>query len=204
MRAAPFIADPAGDADGQLQFQITLKLARRSRKAMRHRSTQACAMLAQNRNEVRVRITLVQEHGLSRGSGEFQLAVESSTLRTMRGKIAVVVEAALTNCDDLGSLRKRANAARLFGRPFIRVVRMYAGGGKEPLRMRSREFQSLARTIDACAGDYHLRHAGSARAREHGVAVGSKSSVRQIDADVDKWRRLVGRCGARAELCSMD
>lgn len=108
MRAASFIANPTGDADEELQFEVALKLARGPGEAMRDGAAKPRTMLTQNRDEIRVRIALMQEHGLAAGRGNFELAVEGLALRLRSGEIAIVVKAALTDRDELRRTRKLA------------------------------------------------------------------------------------------------
>src|SRR3546814_4132868 len=54
------------------------------------------------------------------------------------------------------------------------------------LRMRLGQRQRLLRALAAGAGNDHLRDAGRARARQHGIEVMGETFVAQIGADVDK------------------
>ncbi len=62
---------------------------------------------------------------------------------------------------------------------------MHAGGRKQYPRMHAREQHRRLAARQVGAGDQHLRDAGSARTRDHRVAIAVKTVVRQIDADVD-------------------
>ena len=183
---APCVADPAGYADEQLKFKVALKLGSRSREAMRYRAAQSGAMLAQDCDEVRMRIALMQKHRLSCCDGKFELLLEGLPLRIMRGEIAIVVKATLADRHDLRSVRELAQFGRQIRRPFIGVMRVHACGCKEPPRVGSRELQRLARAVEARAGDDHLHYTGGRRPREHRVAVRCKTIVRKVDADVDE------------------
>src|ERR1700693_3457784 len=97
MSAAPFIADPARDPDGQLHLQIAFEFRGAAGKTMCHGAGESRAMLADNRDETRIPTTLMQKHGLASGGGELQLAPEGIPLRRWRGQVAVVVKSALTD-----------------------------------------------------------------------------------------------------------
>jgi hypothetical protein len=87
-------------------------------------------MLAQNRDEIRMRIALVQKDRFGCRRGEFELAMEGRALRGRWCEIAAVVKPTLTNGDDFRSRRERAYFGRNFRRPLLRVMWMHAGGGK--------------------------------------------------------------------------
>jgi hypothetical protein len=196
MRPAPRIADPAGYADEQLKLQVALKLGSGSREAMRYRAAQLCAMLAQDGDEVRMCIALMQKHGLSCCDGKFKLLLEGLPLRVMRCEIAIVVKATFADRHNLGSMRKLAQCARQIRRPVIGVMRVHACGCKEPPRVGSRELHRLARTVEARAGDDHLHYTGGRRPREHRIAIPCKTIVPKVDADVDERRPLSNDDGA--------
>jgi hypothetical protein len=80
VRAAPLVADPAGDADGKVHLQVRQQLLSRAGEAMRHRAGESFAVLAQNRNEILVRIALVEKDGLANVRGQLELAMESFLL----------------------------------------------------------------------------------------------------------------------------
>ena len=63
MRSAAFVADPARDADVQIQVQITEQRLLLAGEAMHHGSRQAVAVVAQDLQKALIGVALVQEHG---------------------------------------------------------------------------------------------------------------------------------------------
>ena len=102
MCAAPFVADPAGDADEQLHFEVALKFAGSACEAMRHCTAEAAAVFAQDRDEVRMGIALMEEDGFTGSGGEFQLPLEGVALHRGRRKVALVIKTTLADGDDFG------------------------------------------------------------------------------------------------------
>ena len=68
-------------------------------------------------------------------------------------------------------------------------MRMNAGGGEQPARMLACELDGVARTVLARAGDDHLAHADGGGALHDGLAIGVKTVVGEVDADIDEIHR---------------
>ncbi len=79
MCAAALIADPTGDADGEPELEVAVELLRAAGKAVRH-AAPGCGVLAQDGDEILVRIALVQEYRLADARGELELAVKGVLL----------------------------------------------------------------------------------------------------------------------------
>ncbi len=204
MRAAALVADPAGDADREPELQITLRApARRAGEAVRH-AAPARGVLAQDGDEIGMRVALVQEYRLADARGELELAVKGLLLRGARGEVAEIIEPAFSHRDDLGMRASVLELARGAPRSSSRgVMRVNSGGGEESVRDAARASAMRARAArERRAGDHHLHDTGRARARDHRVAVGVVAVVREIDADVDERRAGAAASGADAVLWS--
>lgn len=157
-------------------------------------------MLAQDRDEVGMSISLMQKHGLARACRKFELLAKRGALCVMRRKIAEVIKTALADRDNLGSLCKGVERAGAVGRPFLRQVRMQARGRKQLTRMRLRERHRRFAARDTRARDDHLHNARRGCAREYQVTVSIEAVVSKIKSDVDQRGR--GR-GDGAVPCGM-
>ena len=56
-------------------------------------------VLAQDGDEILMRIALMQEHGLAGGGGDLELPAEGATLQVARGEVAEIVEPAFAHRD---------------------------------------------------------------------------------------------------------
>jgi hypothetical protein len=88
---------------------------------------------------------------------------------------------------------------------------VHAGRREQNCRMRAREVDGLPRAALARSRHDDLRDAGRARLRENGIAIGVKTVMREVGADVDELHRdiLAGRAagfphgrGARSMRCA--
>ena len=89
-------------------------------------------MLGEDRAEVGVRVPLVQEERLAQLGGERELGLERAALVGARREVAEVVEPAFAQRDEAGVLRDVADQRLEVGVPVGRVVRMQAGGRRQP------------------------------------------------------------------------
>ena len=87
----------------------------------------------------------------------------------MRRVVAVEVQAAFADGDDLRMLRELAQRGNGLRIALARVVRMHAGRGVQAVRCG--EFGCVPAFLDRGAGDDDGVHARGARAREHRVEV---------------------------------
>jgi hypothetical protein len=177
----------------QLHVEITVEFRGGAREAMRHSVRKRRAVFAKDREKVRMRISLMQKDWLARLCGEFKLAVKRFALRIMRGEVAVIVKAALTDCDDFGSLRKYSKNTGGLGGPFLRNMRMQASGGKQPTRMRLREPHRRLCANNTRPRNDHLHDARGRCAREHGITVRIETVMRKVKADVNQGDSCGGR-----------
>src|SRR5690348_9854875 len=138
MRPPPLVTDPTGDADRQPELEITLELRGAAGETVRDAPTEGGPMLAQDGDEVRVGIALMQEYGLATTRCELQLTVKGLPLGALRGVVAIVVESTLTHGDDLRGDRQVAELRETRGQ-LGRVMRMHARGREQPASMLSRE-----------------------------------------------------------------
>ena len=74
---------------------------------MRDAAGEARPILAQDRNEILVRVALMQEHRLAQLDGELQLLAKRCQLRLARREIAEVIEPAFADGDDFRLPRQR-------------------------------------------------------------------------------------------------
>ncbi len=146
-------------------------------------------MLAQNRDEIAVRVALVQKDGLAEPLGELQLAMERLLLRGVRREIAEVVETAFADGDHLGGACGLGKLDEPCVGEIGGVMGMDAGRGEQPTRVGAGEVDGIAAARTAGAGDDHLRHTGVPRARNDGVPVAVVAVVGQVDPDVDQGGR---------------
>jgi hypothetical protein len=144
VRAAPLVVDPSGDADRETELEIGDELVPISSEAMRDGTVrESAAMLAEYRDEVCVRVTLMQEHWLANTLGNFKLARERFSLDIARGKVAEVIQAAFADCDGLRMASHLFERARELCGELRCVMRMYAGRGKQAPRMQLRKLERL-------------------------------------------------------------
>ena len=114
MRAAPLVADPAGDADREAHLADSPSSSFAvPGEAMRDAAArQLPSMLAQDGDEILVRVALMQEHRLADPRGDLELTSERGALHVARREIAKVVEPAFAHRDDFGRLRRALPAPR--------------------------------------------------------------------------------------------
>jgi hypothetical protein len=154
-----------------------------------------------------MRIALVQEQRLAVVGGDLQLAFERAALRRPRRIVAVVVQAAFADREDLRRPVQFAQLGVVVVAVFVGVVRMHAGGRIKEARVGTGDFQRLPGALAAGAGHHHPDDACFARTREHGGEIVRETLVAQVGADVDQVHGiahenpaaiLVERCGSAA------
>jgi len=189
MMSAALIANPARDADIQIQIEIGASLIQTRREAMRDATGQLRAMFAHDPHEILVRIALMQEHGLADLRGQLQLRLERLDLRLVRREVAKVVEATLTDRDHFGPTRQFVECLQLRGIELHRMMRMDAGGTAHLRRMLLHQSDRGLRARKRTAGDQHASHAHVGRALDDCVAILIEAVVRQIQPDIQQRRR---------------
>ena len=154
-------------------------------------------VFAQGRQELVMRIALMQEDRFAHLHREVELVPERRDLGRSRREVAKVVESALADRHDF---RLRGEGCELRQRRLVevsRVMRMNARCAPESLRIAADQFDCRARAGQRAAGDHHARHAGSRSPPDHFGAIGVETVVGEIDADVDELsgQRADLRCG---------
>jgi hypothetical protein len=114
---------------------------------MRNAADQARAIVMQDRQELLVRVALMQEDRLAQSNGEIELPPERGKLLGPRRQIAKIVQPTFADCYDL---RRRGERRELLQSRVVEVGRMMwvnAGGATQALRVhphRSRRASSRA------------------------------------------------------------
>lgn len=188
VQAASFVADPAGDADVQVEIQIGTDFVHAGREAMRDTTHQARAVLLQDRDEIFVGVALMQEYRFAQRNRQLQLAAKCVALRVARREIPEIVEPAFTHCNDLRCSCQRGEFQPLLCLQLARMVGMDPGRTSKPLRMVAHEFDSGATAGNRTAGDDHSSDASVQRAFDDGIAIGIEAVVTQVQADIDECR----------------
>ncbi len=184
--SAPLVAHPARHADVETEVEIRLELRNAAREAMRDAAAGDLRhQLDERREEVRVRVALMQEHGLAARRGELELRTERAPLRVARRQVAKVVEPAFADGDDVRAAEQRGERGSRVLVEFRRVMRVHAGRREQHAGMRFAEGQGLDAAGNRGAGHNRAAHAGRGGAREHLSAVMIEAVVREIGADVD-------------------
>ena len=193
VRASPLVVDPAGDADVESQLKTVLELVCLTREAVRDGACRKrVRVFSQNRDEVCMRIALMQEDRLAHSRGDLQLSRERSSLHVARRKIAKVIEAAFSDGDDFGRVRERFQRFTRLTCELDGVMWMNARGCEQSLRMPVHQCRSFAGAFDAGARDDHLDDAGRRGTGHDGVPVAVITIVGEVDSDVDQHVRSGG------------
>ena len=95
---------------------------------MRDASDETRALRLEHCDELVVRVTLMQEHGLADFGGERELRSKGVALRIARGVVAEEVEPAFAYGDELRSRKQRAQRRPRVLVELGGVVRVYARG----------------------------------------------------------------------------
>lgn len=187
MQAAPLVADPTSDADVQAEIQIRARFFDAGREAMGDTAGEARPEVAKDREEVGVRVALMEEHRFMKVSSQLQLFPERRALRIGRREVAEVVETAFSHRDHF---RLRCHLRQLRQRVVIElcgVMRVHSSRTPESVRIPSHQVDGGARAGDRAAGNHHARHAGRLSPSDHFSAVAVEAVVREVDADVDEF-----------------
>jgi hypothetical protein len=142
-------------------------------------------VFAQYRNEILVRLALMQKHRLAALGRQLQLPLERAQLRLARRQVAVVIQAAFPGGDHFGLRQQRAQRRQFGDRQLGGVMRMHARGCEQRARVAACEFDRRGAACHAGPGHEHLRDPVVARALDHRVAVAVETIVGQVGADVD-------------------
>ena len=184
MSAAPLVADPAGNADGQTHVEVGRELFARAGKTVSDTAGESVAMLAKNGYEVRMRVALMKKDRLADEAGELQLPMEGLLLDSARREVAKIIESAFAHRDHLRKGCELAQLRQQFARELFRIVRMNTRRRKEVAGVSARQFDRVMRAGTVAAGDDHLDHAGLRRPCNHSVTIIIEAVVSEIDADI--------------------
>ena len=146
-------------------------------------------MLTYDRNELRMRIALMQESGLAVLGGQFQLPVKGAPLRLARRKLAEVIEPAFARGADLRRSQQVAKQGQLRGFELQRVMRVHARRGANDRGKLARELDRSPRARQRGARHNQMFHAGRPGPLDHLRAVGIEAVVCEIDADINEFER---------------
>src|SRR3546814_16032428 len=94
----------------------------------------------------------MQEQGLAQFGRHLQLRGECAALIVRRRIVAVVIESAFAERDDLGGDGQLAKLRCDIGIPFRGMVRMQARGREQGLRISPSEFECTARSEERRVG----------------------------------------------------
>src|SRR5579871_4965628 len=147
MRAAALVADPAGNADCEPELEITRELLQRAGETMRDPAPGA-GVLAQDRGEVGVAVTLVKKHRFAEPGGEIELAVEALLLRSAWREITEIIEAAFTDGHHGGVARQGLELGGCLDSELRGMVRMHAGGREQFAGMRVGESEGARAALE--------------------------------------------------------
>jgi hypothetical protein len=187
--AAPFVANPTGDAEVQIEIEIGASLIEARREAMRDATRQLRSMLAHDPHEFLVSIALVQKDRLTDLRGELELPLERVDLCRVRGEVAEEVETAFADGNDFGLSGQRVECLQLSGIQLDRVMRMNARRTAHRLRMLLYQGNRAVCARKRAARNEQASHADLGGMPNDGVAVLIEAVVRQIDADVQQRGR---------------
>jgi hypothetical protein len=132
--AAALVADPAGDADVEVEVEVVEQLALVAGEAVRDGARDAVPHRLEHRDQVVVRLALVQEQRLAGGQREPDLALEREQLRRARRVVAVVVEAGFAHGAHARIREQRPELALGVGGELRGVVRVHPGRGVQHCR----------------------------------------------------------------------
>ena len=80
MGTAPFVADPAGNADMQVQIQVAIQRGLVGCEAMHHGRRQSITEVPQDAHQGIAGVALMQEYGITQLHGQLKLLFEGLDL----------------------------------------------------------------------------------------------------------------------------
>jgi hypothetical protein len=123
---AALVANPTRDADVEVELEIRLELSRAAGETVCDAAGETRALRCKHRDELVVRVTLVQEQGFADFGRELELRREGVALRIARRVVAEEIEPALAHGDELRSCEQRAQRRRCVRVELGGVVRVHA------------------------------------------------------------------------------
>ena len=197
MRAAAFVADPTGDADEKPAIEVGDQFVALAGETVHDRTADPAANLVHAREEIRVRVALVQEQRLAAVDRDSQLALERGDLRRTWRQIAEIVEPGLA--DRLHFRRLAQFTQQRIGRVVVvaGMMRVHARGRIQQVRVRTRQF--MRGTAAARAGAGHDDPGDAMRA----CAFEDRVEIRPEMIRGQDWRQCrSGACGiSRSQTC---
>ena len=184
--AAPFVADPAGDADRQPECQAVLEFPRSAGEAMQHATRSRLGMRPKHRDEIGVCVALVKKEMPAQLFAEGELQLERTALLLWRREIPEVVEPAFARRDDHRVRQQFGEPSRIAVLQRRGMVRVHASGRAKTPGMAPAQGNRLFRIVERAAGHDHCRDAGGAAALDNLLPVGVEAVVREVRADVDE------------------
>src|SRR5262249_55285965 len=139
-----------------------------------------CAVLPQDSNKVGMRIALVKKHRLTEVAGQFQLPMEGFLLDGARREVAIVVEPAFADGNDLRRSCELAQLGQQLIAQLACVVRMNARRREQPAGVSLSQRYGSVRARAGAASHYHLEHAGARGTCNHLVTIGVEAVVGEI------------------------
>jgi hypothetical protein len=193
MVAAPFVADPARNANVKVAVEVVLKLVAGASEAVNHRAWQAREPAVQHFDEIRVRISLVKKYRQLIFGANFKLFLKCSNLNRLGREIPEEIQSAFATSHYFRLLNKGPESR--FGAGFEQVrgvMRVNAGRATHGFRPLTDDFQGPHGAGQRCPGDDHSRDARGLSARDHGGTVVVEAVVPKVQADVDEAERGTG------------
>src|SRR5690606_2936484 len=187
--ASAFVADPAGDADVQVEIQVGIECALVAGEAVHHGRAEMIAEGPQDLHQALGGVALMEEYRPLGADGQFQMRFEYPLLLRARREVAVEVQPAFAHCTHLRLGQQGAQLRRAVGRPFAGLVRMNAGGAEQMaaffVQRAAQPYGGLA-VGKAGAGQHQLLHPGGVGAVECRAWIPGECGVGKIDADIDQ------------------
>ena len=189
VRAPALVADPAGDADVQIQIEVTEQRLLFAGEAMHHGGRQLITVIAQDLQQALAGIALVEEHRQLQLDRQRQVLFQDFFLLRARREITIEIQPAFTHRHDVRLLEQTAQTLGAVGVPVAGAVGVNTGGGEQPLSrfvQLPAQFQRLFAALDTGAGEHQLADPGSVGAVEYSLVFVGKTGVGQVDADIDE------------------
>ncbi len=101
MLTSPFIANPTGDANGQIQCEAVFEFVLIAREAMGNSIDQKRSKFFNQSQKIFMRIPLMQKHGFAHFGRKLKLAAKGVQLSVVGRQISVVIQTALADGNDL-------------------------------------------------------------------------------------------------------
>ena len=185
--AAALVADPAGQADMQVEVQVAIE-----RRALAGEAVYDCLRNIvtpglEDLQHAAAGIALVDEQRQAALHGQAQLGLEGMLLFGGGGEIAVEVEAAFAHRDHLGLTVQLAHVGLQGAVPLAGIVGVHAGGSVQAGRaakVATGQLDRLDGVLAVGAGENQLAHIGRPGTPQHGVEVVAEARMSEVGADI--------------------